>query len=307
MTHAATSWKIRARTLDLREPLLMGILNTTPDSFSDGGDHIDADRAIRAGLTMLEHGAAILDIGGESTRPGASRIDANEQIRRTLPVIQGLRERASDAVLSIDTTLEEVAHAAIEAGAIIINDVSAGEESPGMFALAARTGAGLVLMHRLTTPDRDVYSHQYERPPEYRAELGQECAGGPPTVVVAVRDALLDAAARAERVGVERASIALDPGLGFGKSVDQNLELLRHTGAFVELGLPVLVGASRKSFLGAITGVESPADRDPASVAAAIEALRGGAQLIRAHTIEPHAQAMRFFCAIRGEAQPSRR
>ena len=285
----ARSWKVsEGRHLDLDPWCLMGILNATPDSFSDGGDHLDPAAAAAAGVAMVQAGADILDIGGESTRPGAERISAEGQVARVVPVIQELRGRDStrSVVITIDTTLAAVAEAALDAGADAINDVSAGLEDPGLFELAAARGAGIVLMHRLQPPDRDRYSDRYEEPPAYE------------DVVEEVRAFLADRARRAEQAGVRPEAIAVDPGLGFGKSVSQNFELLHGLDRIVADGRPVLVGASRKSFLGAVSGEADPRGRGVESITADVEAWRRGAGILRVHEVEGHRRALAVARAI---------
>ncbi|MBC01974.1 MAG: dihydropteroate synthase [Phycisphaerae bacterium] len=268
----------------------MGILNTTPDSFSDGGDHLDPAMAAAAGVAMGEAGAAVLDIGGESTRPGAERVSGRDQIERVVPVIRALRAHPStgSAVITIDTTLASVAEAALDAGADAINDVSAGLEDPGIIELAADRGAGLILMHRLRPPDRDRYSDRYEDPPVYE------------DVVEEVRSFLDDRVRHAEQAGVRPEAIAVDPGLGFGKTVPQNLELIHGLRRIVADGRPVLVGASRKSFLGAISGETDPRGREVESVASGIEAWRRGAGILRVHRVDDHRRALAVVRAISG-------
>ena len=294
-----SSWRLSAtRTLELEPWCLMGILNATPDSFSDGGVHLDPVRAAEAGVAMVEAGATILDVGGESTRPGAERVDVDHQIARVVPVISELRGRriTERIAITVDTTRAAVADAALAAGADAINDVSAGTEDPEMLALAADRGVGIILMHRLRPPDQDVYSDRYETPPAYE------------DVVSDVREHLLSRVAAAIEAGVDSSMIAVDPGLGFGKSVAQNLALLRGLHRLVGDGRPVLVGASRKSFLGALTGAKDPVDRDGESVAAAIEAWRRGAAVLRVHDVAVHQRAIRIAEAIedRGD-QPAER
>jgi dihydropteroate synthase len=274
------AWPVGERTVALDPFALVGILNVTPDSFSDGGlDDAPEASAARA-LAMVAEGAAMIDVGGESTRPGARRVPADEQIRRVLPVIRAIRA-ASSVPISIDTTLREVAAAALEAGADAINDVAAGTEDPGIFALAADRGAGLVLMHRVAPPDRDRYSTEHAHPP-----LDGD-------IVAAVRAWLIARVELATGAGVPAERIALDPGLGFGKSVTQNWQLIARSGELADLGHPLLVGASRKSFVGAVTGVTEPARRVIGSVVAAVIAWSGGARLIRTHDVGATAEGLR--------------
>lgn len=292
-SRGATSWGVGGgRRIDLEPWCLIGILNATPDSFSDGGRHLDPRAAVEAGVAMVEAGAAILDVGGESTRPGAERMEASVQIDRVVPVIAGLRDHSEtrNIVVSVDTTRAAVAAAAIEAGATIVNDVSGGTEDPDLLGVAADTGAGVVLMHRLRPPDQDSYSDRYEAPPVYD------------DVVDTVRAALEAFAARAVAAGVAEDRIAVDPGLGFGKTVAQNLDLLRRLDEIVADGRPVLVGASRKSFLGAVSGQSDPASRDLESVVAALEVWHRGARLFRVHDIATHRRGLGVAAATAAAA-----
>jgi dihydropteroate synthase len=273
------------RVVSLEPFAIMGVVNVTPDSFSDGGQFAGPEEAAQHALQLVEEGATIIDIGGESTRPGAARISPEEQVRRVVPVIARLRSRSGVAI-SIDTTSAAVADAALEAGADAVNDVSAGCEDRAMFPLVARRGAGLVLMHRLAPPGDDSYSDRYAEPPIYD------------DVVREVASFLLMRAELAMGVGVARECIALDPGLGFGKSVAQNYELLARTSELAALGMPVLVGASRKSFLGAVTGRSDPEQRIIGSVVAAVAAYGGGARIIRAHDVGAHREALLVAHAV---------
>lgn len=229
----------------------------------------------------------MLDIGGESTRPGAQRVPAGEQIDRVRPIIEAIRRcedpKTAHIPISVDTTLGEVAAAAIEAGADAINDVSGGDEDPRLLEVAARTGAGLVLMHRGPAPPKDRYADEYAHEPVYE--------GG---VVASVRAALGAHAQRAMRAGVARDRVVLDPGLGFGKSVDQNMDLVRGVADLASLGFPVYVGASRKRFVGRVSiGPRSePADRLAGSVAVTLLAAQRGAMLHRVHDVAQHAGAL---------------
>ena len=263
----------------------MGVLNVTPDSFSDGGRYFDPGAAAERALEMISEGACIIDVGGESTRPGAQPVDADEQLRRVLPVIEAVR-RQSDVLISIDTTQSQVAGPVIDAGANIINDVSAGDDDDTVFALAARRHCGLILMHRLLRPPRDSYSDQYQSPPQYD------------DVVPAVRDYLLHRATRAQQAGVDRACIVLDPGLGFGKTVEQNYELIRRTNELLSAGYPLLSAASRKSFIGKVTNVIEPSDRVAGSIAVAVAHYLAGVRVFRAHDVSVHRQALAVAQAI---------
>lgn len=289
---SAKSWRVRGGELQFEAgPLLMAVLNCTPDSFSDGGLW-SGDQAVEHAQACVRAGARIIDVGGESTRPGAERINAPEQIRRTQGVIRVLAawlraEGRQDVAISIDTTRAAVARAAIDAGASIINDVSACTEDEELAPLAAAEGAGLVLMHRVLDPTSDRWSH------EHQATLVQG------DIVEAVAAALAERVREVAARGVALESIAIDPGLGFGKTVQQNVALVAGTARFVAMGHPLLVGASRKSFIGAITGETDPARRVAGSVAVHLEAAGRGAQLLRVHDVAEHAQALVAWRAIR--------
>jgi len=275
-------WQIRTRTFDLtRRGLIMGVLNVTPDSFSDGGQFFDPAAAVARGLKMVADGAEILDIGGESTRPGAVPVEAEEELRRILPVIRGLRD-VNEVAISIDTMKARVAAAAVEAGADIINDISGLEADPDMARVAAETGAGLVLMHMRGTP------RTMQQRPEY-ADVTAE--------VAAKLQAAFDQAIAA---GVDPARLSFDPGIGFGKTQEHNLTLLRNLARFEIHGRPVLLGVSRKSFLGRILGLTDPAARDVPTTALTAWARQQGARIFRVHAVRENAQALRMMEAILG-------
>ncbi|MFM7480477.1 MAG: dihydropteroate synthase [Planctomycetota bacterium] len=261
---------------------LMAIINVTPDSFSDGGDHATADRATGHALRCAEQGARIVDVGGESTRPGAARVADAEQMARVLPVIQRLSAQLpSEVAISVDTTRAAVARAAIAAGAAIVNDVSGGTDDPEMLPTVAALGCGVIVMHRLCEPAQDSYSDRYAREPAY-ADVVQD--------VLAVLRARCTAA---ERAGIDATAVAVDPGLGFGKSVAQNIQLMERLHEFAVLAAPIVVSASRKSFLGAVVGERDPKRRDAASVQAAIAMQSRGASVLRVHDVASHAAALR--------------
>jgi dihydropteroate synthase len=263
----------------------MAILNITPDSFSDGGLHLHPDNALRAARHALEHGADILDIGGESTRPGAQRVSVDEQLERVIPVVKAIRNAGITTPISIDTTLATVARAAVDEGANIINDVSAATEDDAMLVLAAESGAAIILMHRHTTPERDKYSNQYTADaPDYSTQGG---------VVNAVKSFLEQRAQAALDAGISHHSIVLDPGLGFGKSVDDNIALIEGTPSLAQLGFPLLSALSRKSFLGALSGIEDPAQRDQITLEYSLRHRDAGATILRVHDMESHARATR--------------
>ena len=289
MTHTRTTtacWPIAARApiSFAQRPLLAGILNCTPDSFSDGGKFATTDHAIAHGLRLINEGADILDVGGESTRPGAQRVSATDQIRRIEPVIRSLRQQ-SNIPISVDTTLSLVAQSAIAAGANIVNDVSGGEEDENIFSVAANTGAGLILMHRLRPPGQDEYSDQYQINPVYN------------DVVQDVLAHLLRLVERAHSFGVRKEHVVIDPGFGFGKSVNDNFALLRRLSEITQSQIPVLASLSRKSFLGAACGAKNPSERLPASLAAAALAKQGGVAILRVHDVLEHRQFLSISAA----------
>ena len=261
------NWKCRSRTLALGErTLVMGILNVTPDSFSDGGDFLDPDTAVAHALEMVAQGADIIDIGGESTRPGAAPVSEADEIRRTVPIIARIRAQ-SDIPLSIDTMKAGVAAEAIAAGADIINDVSALEADARMVEVAAQHRAGVILMHMKGTPRTMQDNPVYEN------------------VVEDVCNYLRSRIDFAEQHGVARDRIIIDPGIGFGKTLEHNLVLLRELPALSALNVPLLVGASRKRFIGLITSRENPEDRRAGSLGAAAWAVANGAHILRVHDV----------------------
>ncbi len=261
----------------------MAILNVTPDSFFDGGVFTGPEAVVKAARRAQEEGADLLDIGGESTRPGAQRVGADEQIRRVVPAIQAIRAAGIGLPISVDTTRAAVAQAAAAAGAEIINDVSGGEEDPDLLALAGERGLGLVLMHRLSPPERDSYSDRYAEAPRYA------------DVVDEVRASLARRVAAASAAGVPGSAVLVDPGLGFGKSVEQNVELVRGTGRLLGLGAGVLSAASRKSFVGRLSlGRDSqPGERLAGSIAFSLMHLKAGARVFRVHDVGEQGRALR--------------
>lgn len=257
-------WHCGRFDFDTSTPIVMGILNITPDSFSDGGLYLDADAAVEHALAMVDAGAAIVDVGGESTRPGSDAVDPAEEWERIGAVIAALTERG--LCVSVDTRHAEVASRALAAGASIVNDVS-GFRDPAMAQVAAKSGCGCVVMHMAGEPktmqDNPVYDD----------------------VVAEVRDYLRDAAAALEEAGVDRSRICIDPGPGFGKTPKQTIELMRNLHELVHLGYPVMVAASRKSYVGYAYGVEEPHERDVASAAEALLACELGASVVRTHNV----------------------
>ena len=273
--------------LQKHAPMIMGILNVTPDSFSDGGQHNTPDAGIRRAFEMNKQGADIIDIGGESTRPGAETVNAEEQITRVIPVIEGIRAQDKNLLISVDTTNTYVAKRALEAGANWINDISAGEDAlvasgkEEILALAAEKSASIVLMHRQgkskTMQDAPSYDDVCKEVISYltaRAELAIES-------------------------GILKENIMLDPGIGFGKTLEHNLLILKNLGDLVELGYPVLLGTSRKRCLGEITKEDDPEKRVAATCATTALGISAGAQIFRVHDVAENKQAMDVAWAIK--------
>jgi dihydropteroate synthase len=290
------NWKLRSRELALgRRTLIMGVLNVTPDSFSDGGLVKSAEEAVERGIQLLARGADILDVGGESTRPGAKvagglglagAISAEEECSRILPVIEGVLREIPDAVISVDTYKSAVARKAVEAGAEIVNDVSGLHWDSAMAATVAELKCGVVIMHT-----RGVPSEWRELPPE-------------PAIVEIVKRELGEQVELALKAGVARESIVLDPGFGFGKNFEENVPLLSRFDEFAELGYPLLAGTSRKSFLGRIVAARlseiagekvddlSPSERLTGTIASTVIAAMKGAQVVRVHDVKAVVEAM---------------
>jgi dihydropteroate synthase len=272
---ADRAWRCRDRTLTLGErTLVMGIVNVTPDSFSDGGMFGSADEAVQHGARLVDEGADLIDVGGESTRPGAESVDLKEELRRVIPVIEGLAKVVPDAPVSVDTRKPEVARAALEAGASIVNDITAGRED-GMFEAVEGAGAGLVLMHMLGDPRTMQDQPRYD------------------DVVAEVHEFLRERIEAAVFAGIPEERICIDPGIGFGKNVDHNLALIRAISSLRLLGAAVMVGASRKRFIGVLTGSEDLADRIEGSLAVAVLAASLGADLVRVHDVGATVRALK--------------
>jgi dihydropteroate synthase len=269
----------RGRVLGLEQPVVMGVLNVTPDSFSDGGQFVRLDAAVAHGVQMADEGAAIIDVGGESTRPGAQPVGLDEELRRVIPVIARLRSR-TQAIISVDTSKPEVMHAAAAAGAAMINDVRALRE-PGALEAAETSGCAVCLMHMLGEPGTMQDS------PSYR------------DVVAEVRWFLADRVQACLVAGLPAERIVLDPGFGFGKTPAHNLQLLRHLGELSVNGLPVLAGLSRKSLAGTLTG-RPPEERVHGSVALAVIAALNGARILRVHDVAATVDALKVVAAVRG-------
>jgi dihydropteroate synthase len=276
-TAAALHWQCIDRALDLGAPVVMGVLNVTPDSFSDGGRFIAAEAALAQARRMIGEGAAIIDVGGESTRPGAAPASLDEELSRVVPVIEALR-RDSPVFISVDTSKPEVMRAAVGAGADIINDVRALNE-PGALAAAAELRAGVCLMHMRGDPRTMQAAPCYD------------------DVVTEVRDFLAGRVAACVQSGIGRERLTVDPGFGFGKAAGHNLELLKQLHLLGELGIPVLVGMSRKSLLARITG-RGVDERTAGSVALAAIAVLNGARIVRAHDVAATVDAIRVAAAV---------
>ncbi len=271
--------------LDLSQPRLMGILNVTPDSFSDGGLFLRPEAALMQARKMAA-AADILDIGGESTRPGAAEVSVAEETARTAPVIAALREGGLEVAISIDTRKARVAEAALAAGAGIVNDVTALRFDAAMAGLVAAQGCPVILMHSPATPATMQDDPWYDN------------------VLLDVFDALRDRVTAAEAAGIPRANIAVDPGIGFGKLLEHNLALLARLSLFHDLGVAVLLGASRKSFIGAVTSEKDTAKRLPGSLAVALAGVAQGMQIIRVHDVAETRQALSLWqAAITGVAR----
>ena len=273
----ARVWRLRTRELDLGRTRVMGILNVTPDSFSDGGLHYEYDAAVRRGLEIVEEGADLIDIGGESTRPRSDPVPAEEEWRRVGRVLESLGRKV-DVPLSIDTMKPVVAAKALEKGAAVVNDVS-GMRDPDMVSLVVSAKAGVVVMHMLGNP-KTMQEH-----PQYADVVGE------------VKAFLADRIVALRTAGVRPESIAVDPGFGFGKTVEHNLALLRGLGELASLGHPVVVGLSRKSFIGKL-GAGEGGERLPGSIAAATLAVSKGANVVRVHDVRETVRAMRVADAL---------
>jgi dihydropteroate synthase len=273
-------WKIAGRVVNLsRRGMIMGVLNVTPDSFSDAGEFFSAEKAVEHGLQMATDGAQIIDIGGESTRPGAEPVSVDEELRRVIPVIENLR-RKIDIFISIDTSKSEVASAALDAGASIVNDVTGGRGDKEMMTLVTKRNAGFVIMHMQGEP------RTMQVDPHYA------------DVVSEVADFFRQQYARALDCGIDPMTIAFDPGIGFGKTLSHNLELLKNLERFHLNDRPIVVGVSRKSFLGKLIGSPTVADRLPPTVALTSLLRARGADVFRVHDVRENAIALRVSEAI---------
>ena len=268
----------------LTRPLLMGIVNVTPDSFSDGGDFARVEDAIAHGRRLVEDGADIVDIGGESTRPGSAPTPIAEELARVKPVVAALAK--AGACVSIDTRHAAVMRAAIAAGARIVNDVTALTADAESLAVVAKSGASVVLMHMQGDPATMQQAPQYRDAP------------------VEIADYLRGRVAACRAAGMPDERIAIDPGIGFGKTVEHNVQILARLDRFTDLGVAVLVGLSRKGFIGKLSRGESPKAREPGSIAGAIAAAEGGADILRVHDVAATRQALAVWQAIRAQRRP---
>ncbi len=278
LSQAPPYWQCRDRRLDLHSVAVMGVVNVTPDSFSDGGKFMDPEHATAHGFDLIAEGADILDIGGESTRPGAEPVSADEELRRVLPVVERLRQ--TGVLLSIDTAKAAVARAALEAGAHIVNDVTALRGDPEMADVVADFSAGVVLMHMQGTP-RTMQAN-----PTYK------------DVVSEIREFFSERRRAAHAAGIADECIVFDPGIGFGKTVEHNLAILRRLGEFLLLGRPVLAGPSRKSFIGKVLDVPVD-DRLEGTAAAVAVAVWNGAAIVRVHDVRAMKRVAQMTAAVR--------
>lgn len=278
------TWTHATGVLTLDRPRILGVVNVTPDSFSDGGMYLSVDAAVARAERLVAEGADVVDVGGESTRPqGATPVSVSEELRRVLPVVEAMRARLGNVPISVDTVKSEVAEAVLSAGASIINDVSGFRLDPRMGDVCARYGAGVVLMHsRGDVAEMATFVHA-----TYDADVVAEVAGE-----------LRSRVAAAVQAGVASANIVLDPGIGFSKRSEHSLAVLAGIGGIAALGRPVLVGASRKRFVGELTAVSAPADRAVGSAAAHAAALERGARLFRAHDVRVNREALAVTWAV---------
>ena len=272
--------------LDYSRPLIMGVLNLTPDSFSDGGQYQDTDAAVDHALRMVKEGADIIDVGGESTRPDSERVSAVEQIKRTTETISKLnRALPKEKLISIDTTLSEVAKAGLNASASIINDISAGRDDPEIMKLAAQKDCPYIIMHMQGTPQTMQSNPTYA------------------DVVEEIKAFLFERAEHAQSIGIKQENIIIDPGIGFGKTKQHNLELMCNLEHFVSTGFPVLLGASRKQFMGTICKNTDPKQLVGATCATTVMGVNAGVKLFRVHDVRPNRQAADVAWAIKNQSE----
>lgn len=266
----------------MRPAWVMGILNVTPDSFSDGGLYFDPGKAVERALQQINEGARIIDVGAESTRPGSSSVPADEQVRRAVPVIEAIRSRDKSVPISIDTTSAEVAHAAIQAGANLVNDTSALRDDPALAKVVADSGASIILMHRRGTP-RDM---QMDGGPVYENLVDEIASFLAQRIEIAIGK------------GIATDKIAVDPGIGFGKRGADNFTIVNETDSFAEFSRPVVIGASRKEFIGDLLGISEPRERLLGSIACAAVAAVRGASIIRAHDVQETVECLHVVQAL---------
>ena len=286
MADGARVWVCGDETFTLGErTLVMGIVNVTSDSFSDGGMFATAEDAVAHGARLVDEGADLVDVGGESTRPGSDPVEVDEELRRVVPVIEGLAKARPGTPISIDTRKPKVAVAALDAGACVVNDITAGRDTT-LLEIVARTGAGIVLMHMLGEPKTMQDDPRYD------------------DVVAEVNEFLRERIEAAVFAGIPEERTCIDPGIGFGKTVEHSLALLRAVPALRMLGAAVMVGASRKGFIGTLTGVENPAARLEGSLAVAVLAAAHGADLVRVHDVEATVRALKVADAVVREPLP---
>jgi dihydropteroate synthase len=274
-TYENKIYNIGGKEFNFNKSYVMGILNVTPDSFSDGGDHYDKEKAVKYALQLLDEGADILDIGGESTRPGAVQVNENEEINRILPVIRSILSVRKDAVISVDTTKPVVAEQSLKAGARIINDVSGLKFNSGLLEIIKKYNASIVIMHMKGDP----------RTMQINPEYGN--------LIQVIYDFLFEQSNKAELAGVK--NIFIDPGIGFGKTIEHNFEILKRLGDFKSLGFPIIIGNSRKSFLGNSLNLPDPKERDLASAVVNAAALINGAKVIRTHNMKYGVQTVKLL------------
>jgi dihydropteroate synthase len=272
--------KTRAKTLDLSRPLLMGVLNVTPDSFSDGGKFLTPEAAIARAEELIESGADVLDVGGESTRPGAAAVSLDEELSRVLPVVETLCQRFPETPVSLDTTKAEVARRGLDLGVSLVNDVSALRFDKDMAAVVREHGVPVILMHMRGDP-RTMQSR-----PAYD------------DVVAEIKSFFRERISAALSSGLKEDNLLLDPGIGFGKTLEHNLEILRRFGELNEFGRPLVVGVSLKSFIGALSEGAPPAEREAGTIAASLWAAQAGARLLRVHDVKAMRQALAVWDAI---------
>ncbi|MES3033930.1 MAG: dihydropteroate synthase [Gemmatimonadota bacterium] len=286
----ARRWRLRGAVLDLQRPQVMAICNVTPDSFSDGGEHYSVALACEFAQSAMHAGATILDVGGESTRPGATPVPVDTELARVLPVIEAVRDRFPTLLVTIDTVKAAVARAALAAGAHAVNDVSGGRLDPAMFDVVAESGAGMVVMHsRGDVRDMASLVHTH-----YAGD-----------VVTIVAGELARQVELARRAGIADDALVLDPGIGFAKTTAQSVALLRAIPRITAIGFPVLVGASRKRVIGELTGVREPSMRAVGSAVAHAWAAAHGARIIRTHDVAATCDALAVVMALAGHDEPS--